>query len=212
MSFASDSPMKRHPPLVAMIVMTACASAAATTPAAALSKAAPAGPPTTVNFAGEAYTFTKGKPRLGEYEYAATAQPGPADRHDTLVIDVLKEFGTRYSTGDMAYRMIASIHDLGILVNTHPLPVEAGRQPEYLIVTNAPASGSREIAYSRILTMNGILATVTWTHRVFGNQATADAADWLRVNHSRIEQTVADWDDWHDIASAALAGTPPQAK
>ena len=214
MSVAHNSRMKFRLRHIAAAIVVAASSIAAAAPAAgapvtASSKASPAQPPATVTFAGETYSYTPGRPGSGEYKYTAKAQPGPADQHDTLEIMLFGEFGARHTTGDFAYRVIAGIHDLGILVSTHPMGEDASGQTEYLVVTNAPNTGSREIAYTRILTVKGILAVVTYTHRVVGEQATTEAAGWLEDNGTRIEQTMEDWADWDGMPSTPMLGPPP---
>ena len=161
----------------------------------------------TLSFGGTVYLHRWSK--AGQNEFTPESDKDLERWHDMVTINVHEGVRNGDQLAELANSVLSNYQRHGKIVRTDSKPRTPQRPAEHLIVALLGNPGLLEVAYARMVLVDGVGMAVVYSHRAYGNDAAGTLGEWLKTKGPSIETILMTWDK---IPSLVVLRQLPQSQ
>jgi hypothetical protein len=129
-----------------------------------------------------------------QHEFTPAGQEDLDKWSDMLTANVYKGAHDGESLAKMANAVLGNYKDhQAVIVKTDSVPRTTSRPTEHLVVAVFGQPAYLEIAFNRLVIVDGTGCSFTYSHRIYGAKAGNSASAWLSANGPNIEKVLMSW-------------------
>ncbi len=161
--------------------------------------------PATLSFNDVSYFHRWSK--AGQNEFTPAADTDLSRWNEMITINVFDQVHDGEQLAVIANRVLENYQRGGKILGTNSTPRTKTQPAEHFIVAVLGAPALLEAAFCRMVLVDGVGVAVVYSHRLYGENAGPEMADWLVKNGQHTEQVIR---AWKQIPTAAALQTLPQ--
>jgi len=124
-----------------------------------------------------------------QHEFTPKSQEDLSAWEDMLTINVYPSITDGEGLAVMANQVLGSYQSTKAMVlKTDSVPRTKSKPAEHSMVVLFPRPEFIEAAFTRLIIIDGVGASIVYSHRIYGNKIGNEMSDWLKNNGSIIEE------------------------
>jgi hypothetical protein len=148
--------------------------------------------------------------RQGQHEFTTQGDEDLSAWKDMVTINVHDRVRTGDGLADLANRVLGNYRAHGHIMRTLSKPRTETSEAEHFAVAVLQGANLFEVAFARLLLLEGRGVVLVYSKRFYGESAKDDMTEWFKGNATKIEHVLVSWNGMPSLEVLSKLPTSPR--